>query len=61
MIDVTLFIVDPESNLDTVWKVLPDYWGEAPHPALTGVGVTWPYGFHFKIKVIAKLPAAAAS
>lgn len=61
VIDVTLFIVDPESKLDTVWKVLPDYWGEAPDPTLTGVGVTWLYGFHFEIKVIAKLPAAAAS
>ena len=61
VIDVTLFIVDPESNLDTVWKVLPDYLGEAPHPTLAGVGVTWLYGFHFEIKMIAKLPAAAAS
>jgi len=25
------------------------------------VGVTWLYGFHFEIKVIAKLPAAAAT
>ena len=56
VIDVTVFIVDPESNLDTVWKVLPDYWGQAPHPTLTGVGVTWLYGFHFEIKVVAKLP-----
>jgi enamine deaminase RidA (YjgF/YER057c/UK114 family) len=55
VIDVTVFIVDPESNFDTVWKVLPDYWGRAPHPTLTGMGVTWLYGFQFEIKVIAKL------
>lgn len=56
VVDVTVFIVDPESVLETVWKVLPDYWGNAPHPTLTGVGVTWLYGFQFEIKVIAKLP-----
>lgn len=57
VIDVTLFIVDPETLLDTVLRVLPDYWGLAPHPALTAVGVTWLYGFDFEIKVIARLPA----
>lgn len=56
VVDVTVFIVDPESAFETVWKVLPDYWGSAPHPTLTGVGVTWLYGFQFEIKVIAKLP-----
>lgn len=56
VVDTTLFIVDPESNLDTVWSVLPEYWGKAPYPTLTGVGVTWLYGFQFEIKVIAKLP-----
>jgi enamine deaminase RidA (YjgF/YER057c/UK114 family) len=56
VVDVTVFIVDPESNFDTVWKVLPAYWGSAPHPTLTGIGVTWLYGFQFEIKVIAKLP-----
>ena len=58
VVDVTVFIVDPEAAFETVWKVLPDYWGEAPHPTLTGVGVTWLYGFQFEIKVIAKLPQA---
>ena len=56
VIDVTVFIVDPESKLDTIWKVLPDYWGNAPHPTLTGIGVTWLFGFQFEIKVIARLP-----
>jgi enamine deaminase RidA (YjgF/YER057c/UK114 family) len=56
VIDVTIFIVDPESKFDTIWKVLPEYWGDAPHPTLTGIGVTWLYGFDFEIKVIAKLP-----
>jgi len=58
VIDVTVFIVDPETRFDTIWKVLSEYWGEAPYPTLTGIGVTWLYGFQFEIKVIAKLPDA---
>ena len=61
VIDVTVFIVDPESNFEKIWQVFPDYWGDAPHPTLTGVGVTWLYGFQFEIKVIAKLPDSAAA
>lgn len=57
VVDVTAFLVDPQNTLATVWKVLPDYWGEAPYPTLTGVGVTWLSGFQFEIKVIARLPA----
>jgi enamine deaminase RidA (YjgF/YER057c/UK114 family) len=56
VVDVTVFMVDPPSVFETAWKVVPEYWGEAPHPALTAVGVTWLYGFRFEIKVIAKLP-----
>jgi len=58
VIDVTVFIVDPESKFETIWKVIPEFWGNAPHPTLTGVGVTWLYGYQFEIKVIAKLPDA---
>lgn len=57
VVDVTVFVVDPEKNLERIWQVVPDYWGEAPFPALTGVGVTWLSGFQFEIKVIAQLPA----
>jgi enamine deaminase RidA (YjgF/YER057c/UK114 family) len=55
VIDVTVFVVNPESNFERIWKIVPDYWGTAPYPTLTGVGVTWLYGFDFEIKVIAKL------
>lgn len=61
VIDVTVFMVNPESIFETVWNIVPEYWGEAPHPTLTAVGVTWLYGFQFEIKVIAKLPDAADS
>lgn len=56
VIDVTVFVVNPEANFEKIWKIVPEYWGDAPHPTLTGVGVTWLYGFQFEIKVIAKTP-----
>ena len=59
VIDVTVFLVNPESTFERVWKVVGEYWGEAPHPTLTGIGVTWLYGFQFEIKVVAKLPEAS--
>ncbi|WP_280542337.1 RidA family protein [Chromohalobacter sp. 11-W] len=61
VVDVTVFMVDPQSTFETAWKVVPEFWGSAPHPTLTAVGVTWLYGFNFEIKVIAKLPESAAS
>ena len=57
VVDVTVFIVDPESRFEQIWSVVQEYWGEAPHPTVTAVGVTWLYGFQFEIKVIAKIPA----
>lgn len=56
VVDVTVFMVDPQSTFEEIWQVAAEYWGEAPHPTLTAVGVTWLYGFDFEIKVIAKLP-----
>lgn len=56
VVDVTVFIVDPQSKFDTIWPVVQEFWGEPPHPTVTAVGVTWLYGFDFEIKVIAKLP-----
>lgn len=59
VVDVTLFIVDPESKFETIWPlVLEEYWGDAPYPTVTAIGVTWLYGFDFEIKVIAKSRAA---
>jgi enamine deaminase RidA (YjgF/YER057c/UK114 family) len=56
VIDVTVFIVDPQTRFEQIWSVVQEFWGEAPHPTVTAVGVTWLYGFDFEIKVIAKLP-----
>lgn len=56
VVDVTVFIVDPESRFGTIWEVVPEFWGRAPFPNITCVGVTWLYGFDFEIKVVASLP-----
>ncbi len=55
--DVTIFMVDPESIFEQAWEIAREYWGEAPYPTVTAVGVTWLYGFQFEIKVVARLPA----
>jgi enamine deaminase RidA (YjgF/YER057c/UK114 family) len=56
IVDFTIFIVDPEKMLPVAFKVKDEFWGEPPYPTLTGIGVTWLYGFHFELKAIAKLP-----
>ncbi|RYE80382.1 MAG: RidA family protein [Myxococcales bacterium] len=61
VVDVTVFIVDPETRFEAIWKVVGEHWGTAPYPTLTGIGVTWLYGFQFEIKVIARLPESAAA
>lgn len=58
VIDVTVFMVNPETHFELLWTETMKHWGEAPYPTLTGIGVTWLYGFQFEIKVIAKLPEA---
>jgi enamine deaminase RidA (YjgF/YER057c/UK114 family) len=61
VVDTTVFIVDPESNFEKSWSVVQEFWGDAPHPTVTCIGVTWLYGFSFEIKVIAKLPESRGS
>lgn len=57
VVDVTVFIVDPEPNFERIWdSIVPPFWGKAPFPTVTCIGVTWLAGFRFEIKVIAKLP-----
>lgn len=61
VVDATIFVVDPEKNFETAWEVAREFWGEAPYPPATAIGVTWLSGFLFEIKVVVKLPEAAAS
>lgn len=60
VVDVTFFMIDPATRFERAWTIVPDYWGEAPFPTATVVGVTWLAGFDFEIKVIAKLPEVGA-
>ncbi|SEJ80466.1 RidA family protein [Pseudomonas sp. NFR16] len=58
VVDVTVFMVDPANTFEKIWEVVPEFWGNAPYPTITAVGVTWLYGFDFEIKVIAKASQA---
>ena len=57
VVDFTIFAVDPEIMLPIAFAVRDEFWGEPPYPTLTAIGATWLYGFHFELKVIAKLPS----
>jgi enamine deaminase RidA (YjgF/YER057c/UK114 family) len=58
VVDFTVFIVDPEKLMPIFFKVKDEFWGEPPYPPLTGIGVTWLYGFDFELKVTARLAEA---
>jgi enamine deaminase RidA (YjgF/YER057c/UK114 family) len=60
VVDVTLFMINPEAIFETVWPVLSANWGPEPFPNITAVGVTWLAGFTFEIKAIARLPQGDA-
>lgn len=55
VVEVTVFLWIRSSISNGPGRSCPSS-GQAPHPALTGIGVTWLHGFHFEIKAIAKLP-----
>lgn len=61
VIDVTVFMVDPHTHFERAWAVAAEFWGEAPYPTATAIGVTWLSGFQFEIKVIAKVPDGPAA
>src|SRR4051812_8883080 len=54
VVDVTIFMLNPAEVFEMIWdEVAPEYWGQAPFPTATVVGVTWLAGFQFEIKVVA--------
>lgn len=57
VVDVTLFLVNPEQTLATILPIVRKNLDFEPLPALTGVGVTWLSGFAFEVKAIARIPA----
>lgn len=60
IVDFTVFVVDPDIMAPHFMIAREKWWGEAPHPTLTAIGVTWLYGFNMELKVVARLPEAAA-
>lgn len=56
VVDVTIFMVNPHEEFERIWEVAAEFWGEAPYPTVTALGVTWLSGFNFEIKVVAQLP-----
>lgn len=57
VVDVTVFMIDPHERFEKVWNLVQkEFWGAAPYPTATVIGVTWLAGFQFEIKVIARIP-----
>lgn len=58
VVDVTSFHVDPEQHVGLALAVKDAFFPGPDYPNWTAVGVTWLSGFHFEIKVIARIPVA---
>ena len=56
VVDVTLFLTDPETSAGLMIEALATAFPDEPKPNATAVGVTWLSGFQFEIKVIARIP-----
>lgn len=56
VVDVTLFLVDPEVTAGPAIEALAAAFPGEPKPNATAVGVTWLSGFRFEIKVVARIP-----
>lgn len=56
VVDVTLFLVDPEGSVALVLEAMRKAFPREPFPNVTAVGVNWLAGFQFEIKVIARIP-----
>lgn len=57
VIDVTLFLVNPEASAGIMIEAMRRAFPREPLPNATAVGVNWLAGFQFEIKVIARIPA----
>lgn len=55
VVDVTVFLVDPETNFEAIFPTFKKNWGVEPYPNISVIGATWLAGFLFEIKVIARL------
>ena len=59
VVDVTTFHTDPERQFGTMLTVKGELLSTLPYPTWTAIGVNWLAGFHFEIKVVARIPAGA--
>ncbi len=55
VIDVTMFLVDPEASMRPVLDAMRKAFPREPYANVTAVGVNWLAGFQFEIKVIARV------
>lgn len=55
VIDVTMFLVDPEASMRSVLDAMRKAFPREPYANVTAVGVNWLAGFQFEIKVIARV------
>ena len=56
VVDVTMFLVDPEASMGLMIEAMRKAFPSEPFPNITAVGVNWLAGFQFEIKVIARVP-----
>lgn len=56
VIDVTMFLVDPEASMGLMIETMRKAFPREPFPNVTAAGVNWLAGFQFEIKVIARVP-----
>lgn len=56
VVDVTMFLVDPEASMGLMIEAMRKAFPREPFPNATAVGVNWLAGFQFEIKVIARVP-----
>lgn len=55
VIDVTVFVTDPEESVGLVLESMKKKFTAEPPPNITAVGVNWLAGFQFEIKVVARI------
>jgi enamine deaminase RidA (YjgF/YER057c/UK114 family) len=56
VVDLTMFLVDPEASAGLAIEALAKAFPGDAKPNATAVGVNWLAGFQFEIKVIARIP-----
>lgn len=61
VVDVTMFLVDPEASMHIVIEAMRTAFPREPFANATVIGVNWLSGFHFEIKAIARVPQRPVS